>query len=157
MKSALSQSPSCRLSASFRVKSIYIFNGNAGSYLVGASFSSVQFSCSVQIFTVAEMSKFHICNTKSKSIPSLAVSYIKPPKKSNMGVRSSSGSKASPCKAGDPWIRKWQPTPVFMPGEFLGQMSLAGYSPWGCRVGHDWATNTHTQSLTHIWTQNIYK
>ena len=29
--------------------------------------------------------------------------------------------------------RKWQPTPVFLPGEFHGQWSLAGYSPWGCK------------------------
>ena len=28
-----------------------------------------------------------------------------------------------------PWIRKWQPTPVFLPGEFHGQRSLVGYSP----------------------------
>ena len=27
--------------------------------------------------------------------------------------------------------RKWQPTPVFLPGESHGQRSLAGYSPWG--------------------------
>ena len=31
-----------------------------------------------------------------------------------------------------PWRRKWQPTPVFLPGEFHGQRSLAVYSPWGC-------------------------
>ena len=36
-----------------------------------------------------------------------------------------------------PWVRKipqrrsWQPTPVFLPGEFHGQRSLVGYSPWG--------------------------
>ena len=29
------------------------------------------------------------------------------------------------------WRRKWQPTPVFLPGESHGQRSLAGYSPWG--------------------------
>ena len=35
----------------------------------------------------------------------------------------------------DPWVRKipwsgkWQPTPVFLPGEFHGQRSLVGYSP----------------------------
>ena len=29
------------------------------------------------------------------------------------------------------WRRKWQPTPVLLPGEFHGQRSLAGYSPWG--------------------------
>ena len=29
-----------------------------------------------------------------------------------------------------PWRRTWQPTPVFLPGEFHGLRSLAGYSPW---------------------------
>ena len=29
-----------------------------------------------------------------------------------------------------PWRRKWQPTPIFLPGESHGQRSLAGYSPW---------------------------
>ena len=52
------------------------------------------------------------------------------------------------------WRRKWQPTPVFLPGEFQGQRSLAGYSPWGCkRVGQDGATNTHTH--THTYTHTI--
>ena len=27
--------------------------------------------------------------------------------------------------------KEWKPTPVFLPGEFHGQRSLAGYSPWG--------------------------
>ena len=30
-----------------------------------------------------------------------------------------------------PWRRKWQPIPVFLPGESHGQKNLAGYSPWG--------------------------
>ena len=30
-----------------------------------------------------------------------------------------------------PWRRKWQSTPVFLPGESHGQRSLVGYSPWG--------------------------
>ena len=37
-----------------------------------------------------------------------------------------------------PWRREWQPTPVFLPGEFHGQRSLAGYSTCGHK---DWATN----------------
>ena len=28
-----------------------------------------------------------------------------------------------------PWRRKWQPIPVFLPGESHGQKSLAGYGP----------------------------
>ena len=30
-----------------------------------------------------------------------------------------------------PWSRKWQPTPLFLPGVFHGQRSLSAYSPWG--------------------------
>ena len=30
-----------------------------------------------------------------------------------------------------PWRRKWQPTPVFLPGKSNGWRSLAGYCPWG--------------------------
>ena len=40
-----------------------------------------------------------------------------------------------------PWRRQWQPTPVLLPGESHGGRSLVGYSPWGRRVGHDWATS----------------
>ena len=32
-----------------------------------------------------------------------------------------------------PCRRAWQPTPVFLPGEFHGQRSLVGYGPWGCK------------------------
>ena len=53
----------------------------------------------------------------------------------------SSDGKESACNAGYlgrkdswvgkiPWRRAWQPTPVFLLGEFHGQRSLAGYSPW---------------------------
>ena len=50
--------------------------------------------------------------------------------------------KNPPANAGDagdrfnPWVvkiswrREWLPVSVFWPGEFQGQMSLAGYSPW---------------------------
>ena len=31
------------------------------------------------------------------------------------------------------WRREWQPSPVFLPGKSLGQRSLVGYSPWGCK------------------------
>ena len=29
------------------------------------------------------------------------------------------------------WRRKWQPTPVFLPGKSQGQRSLVGCNPWG--------------------------
>ena len=39
----------------------------------------------------------------------------------------------SPWVGKIPWRRKLLPTPVFLPGEFPGQRSLAGYRPWGCK------------------------
>ena len=36
------------------------------------------------------------------------------------------------------WRKKWQPTPVFLPGESQGRRSLVGCRLWGRRVGHDW-------------------
>ena len=35
-----------------------------------------------------------------------------------------------------PWRRKWQPTPVFLPGEIHGQRSLEDYSPRGRKESH---------------------
>ena len=41
-----------------------------------------------------------------------------------------------------PWRRKWQPTPVFLPGKFHRQRSLVGYNSWGCkRVRRNLVTN----------------
>ena len=34
---------------------------------------------------------------------------------------------------GKSWRRKWQPTPVFLPGKSNGQRSLVGYSLWGLK------------------------
>ena len=39
------------------------------------------------------------------------------------------------------WRRKWQPTPVFLPGESQGRGSLVGCSPWG-------RTESHTPEAT---------
>jgi len=39
------------------------------------------------------------------------------------------------------WRRKWQPTPIFLPGKSHGQRSLVGYGPWSHkRVRHDSVT-----------------
>ena len=58
-----------------------------------------------------------------------------------VGFPGSSEVKAFACNVGDPglipgwgrfpWRRKWQPTPVFLPGESHGQRSLMGFSPRG--------------------------
>ena len=47
-----------------------------------------------------------------------------------------------------PWRRKWQPTPVFLPGKSHGQRSLVGYSPWDCkRVGYSLVTKTQHKQM----------
>ena len=46
--------------------------------------------------------------------------------------------------------RKWQTTPILLPGEFHRQRRLAGYSPWGHKKSDMTATNTYTH--THIYT-----
>ena len=44
-----------------------------------------------------------------------------------------------------PWRRKWQPSPIFLPGKSHGQESLVGYSPWGGeRNRHNLATKATT-------------
>ena len=47
----------------------------------------------------------------------------------------------------DPLEKETAPTPVLLPGEFPGQESLVGYTPWGQkRVGHN--LTTKQQQLT---------
>ena len=59
-------------------------------------------------------------------------------------ITGASQVKNTPANAGDskrleldpwvrkiPWGRKWQSTPVFLPGKSHGQRSLAGCRPWG--------------------------
>ena len=47
------------------------------------------------------------------------------------------------------WRRKWQPTPVFLPGESHGQRSLVGYSPWGRKESD--TTERLTQTQASFW------
>ena len=52
-----------------------------------------------------------------------------------------------------PWRREWQPTPVFLPGEFHGQRSLAVYSPQGCKESDttEWLNATTIITLNTIY------
>ena len=45
-----------------------------------------------------------------------------------------------------PWRRKWQPTPVFLPGKSHGQRSLVGYSPGVTRFGYELVTKLPPKS-----------
>ena len=93
-------------------------------------------------------SKEHAClgdargNLASQGIVKLPPTSFLRQQMQRLGLSRWLSSKESACqcrrcrRAGfDPWIgkipwsRKWQPTPVFLPGKSHGQGSLAGYSP----------------------------
>ena len=46
-----------------------------------------------------------------------------------------------------PWRREWLPTPLFSPGEFHGQRSLADYRPWGRKESDRTENEAHTLIL----------
>ena len=73
------------------------------------------------------------------------------------GLPCSSAGIESACNAGDLSsfpalgivLGEGHDNPVFLPGEFHGQRSLLGYSPWG---GNEW---DRTERLTHIYTHIV--
>ena len=81
---------------------------------------------------------------------------------SQKGFTGGSVVKNSPACAGDtgltpqvrkiPWRRKWQPTPVFLPG----QRSLASYNTLGHRIGDNLATEQYSAVKRKTDTGNMY-
>ena len=80
----------------------------------------------------------HCC--KKKKAPLVVQRVKNPPAMPDNWVQSLSWE--------DPWRRKWQPTPVFLPGESHRQRSLERYSPWSHKkIGHNWSNI----ACTHAW------
>ena len=50
-------------------------------------------------------------------------------------------------KSEDPWRRKWQPTPILLPGQSHEQRSLVGYSPCGCKESDATEVTQHAKQL----------
>ena len=48
----------------------------------------------------------------------------------------------------DPLEKEWQPIPIFLPGEFHGQRSLAGCGQWCQKESHT------TEATKHKYTQD---
>ena len=53
------------------------------------------------------------------------------------------------CVGKIPWRKKWQPTPVLLPGKFHGWRNLVGYSPWDCKE-LDTTERLHFLSLSFL-------
>ena len=58
-------------------------------------------------------------------------------------LSSNTGLKIIPCNSNN-HLLPWLPTPVFLPGEFLGERSQTGCNPWGCKE------LDMTKWLTHV-------
>ena len=81
------------------------------------------------------------CKHSNNLIPMLLLIILKTKTRLLLwGFPGGSDSKESTCNAADLGsipglgrfpVRKWLPTPVFLPEEFYGQRSLVGYCPWG--------------------------
>ena len=88
-------------------------------------------------------------------------SYVFSPR----GFPADSDGKESACKAGDlfgswagriPWRRQWQPTPVFLPGEFYWTEQPGGLpSVVLRRVRHDWATFSLWSYHSSLWRRQM--
>ena len=50
-----------------------------------------------------------------------------------------------------PWRRKWQPTPVFLPGKSHGQRSRAGFNPWGHKESDMAEHSTACSQMQFMW------
>ena len=74
------------------------------------------------------LSDFHFTGTSQVAL------VVKNPPTNAGNIRDAS---LTPGPGRSPWRREWQPTPIFLSGEYHGQRSLEGYSPWDHRVRHD--------------------
>ena len=54
------------------------------------------------------------------------------------------------------WRRKWQSTPVFLPGKFHPQRSLIGCNPWGHKESHMTEHTLTQETLTLSWRGSTY-
>ena len=72
----------------------------------------------------------------------------------SMGFPSGTRGTESTCQCRKcgflPWVGT---TPLFLPGEFHGQRSLLGYSPWGHKESSDMTECAHARTHTHTHTR----
>ena len=77
-----------------------------------------------------------------------SVLYLLPPKKLQLKMLSKNPNELFDQPNTSFWRREWQPTPVFLPGEFHGQRRLVGYSPWGPKESDVTERLTHTHIIS---------
>ena len=100
-----------------------------------------------------------MCSIKIQHPHTLQSDHHKSP--NSWGFPGGSDGKESTCNVGDPGLiptsgrrevfdlQGWLPSPVFLPGEFHGQRSMVGYSPWDHKEFDTAERLTHTHTHTH--------
>ena len=102
-------------------------------------FVSIKFPCNALTLRVQSFRTPALCRGR--------VLWGFPGKESACQCRSCRSHGFNLCIGKIPWRRKWQHTPLFLPGESHGQRSLAGCSPWGHK-GSDMTEHVCTESFT---------
>ena len=72
----------------------------------------------------------HVCTFHAYLVPPSVASLVAQMVKRLPAMRK---TEFDPWVRKIPWKRKWQPTPVLLPGKFHGRGSRVGYSPWACK------------------------
>ena len=98
----------------------------------------------ISLWTHGSFSLTYMYNLKKKKWPSQVVLVVK-----NLPVNAEDTKDSFDPRVGKiPWSRRWQPTPVFLPGKSLGQRSLVVYGSRSCRE-LDMSERLHTQEKNY--------
>ena len=115
------------------------------------------FKYSSNLFSLSSSGRNYTCNSLVwefslkylKFRAFLLAQWLKKKKRKKISLQYSR-HRLDPWVGKIPWRRKWQPTPVFLPGKSHGQRRLAVYSPWGHkRVRHDLGTKQQIFKFTN--------
>ena len=85
----------------------------------------VRRACCKSLSVFARLIFFLLCNRGEMHIIEIGMTWWLRPYRFCLQCRRCG---FDPCVKKIPWRKEWQPTPVFLPGKFHGQRSLAGYT-----------------------------
>ena len=115
---------------------VYKYN-SAEERLKGVDIGTFCHVKKVELLEIFELRWASLVAQTVKNLPTVWGTWVR-----SLGVGKIPGSRISLGEGN----RQWQPTPVFLPGEFYRERSLASYSSWGLNK------LDMTERLTHIYT-----
>ena len=97
------------------------------------------------ISCIAKQILYHWATREILAVLLRSANWCATGKESTCQCRRHKRCRFSPWVRKIPWRRKWQPTLLFLPGEFHGQRCLAGYSSWGHKQSNTAEHSTQNQ------------